>query len=676
MKNRILSIAVAFFSLVATAQVKRPMPQEGAAPVVNFGKAKEYKLSNGMNVIVVENHKLPQVAAVLTIDNAPFALGSKKGVDTFLSQMLGTGTTKVSKEAFNGKIEQLGARVSYNNAGGSVQSLSKFFPEVFRYFAEGAISPKFTQDEFNNVKNRTLENIKSSEKSVEAAASRAQDAFVYGKQSPFGEFYTKESIEKLSLGDVQQYYDNYYKPNNAYLIFVGDIKGEEAKKMAEKYFASWKKGTLKMPVVMEPNAVEKTTIKVVDMPNAVQSVVSVAYPIQLTKKDPDYYAVQVASTIFGGDFGSRLNMNLREKHAYTYGARGGIQDSRYVGEFFTNATVRNAVTDSAVVETLKEMREMTKTKVDEKLLKDVKAKFLGNFVLRLEKPQTTASQVLTQKTHGLSDAFYADYIKNINKVTPEDVLRVSQKYFRPDQAHIVVTGKASEIGEKLEKLGYPVSYYNAYLEPKDKPSSQKVSADITPASIADKYINAIGGKDAVAKINSIKTFSSATIQGMPVEMVMTQGKGGKMAIEIKAMGATMQKIVYDGKDGYVMAQGQKMPMSDEMKKGIIEETEIFPELRFAQNPKATVIGQEVYNNEPCYIVKLGERTYYYSVETGIKVGQIEKNAEQAVPMVFSEYKTVNGVKFPHKTSQNMMGMEMNFEVKNIEINTAKDEDFK
>ena len=137
------------------------------------------------------------------------------------------------------------------------------------------------------------------------------------------------------------------------------------------------------------------------MPNAVQSVVTVAYPVNLTKNDPDFYAAQVASTILGGDFNSKLNMNLREAHGWTYGARGGVSDSRYIGRFSTNATVRNEVTDSAVVETLKEIKGMTLTKIDKQALEDVKAKFLGNFILTLERPETVASQALTKKTNKL-----------------------------------------------------------------------------------------------------------------------------------------------------------------------------------------------------------------------------------------------------------------------------------
>lgn len=673
MKSRILSIAVAFLSLTATAQVKIPMPKPGPSPVINLGKANEFKLNNGLNVIVVENHKLPRVSVTLTIDNPPFALGAKKGVEDVLSQMLGTGTIKVSKDDFNKKIEQMGARVNYSSGGGRASSLTKFFSETFSAFAEGAVHPKFTQEEFETVKTRILEEIKSSEKSVEAAAGRVEDALVYGKNHPFGEFETKESVEKLTLADVQNYYDTYYKPNNAYLVFIGDITAKEAKKLAEKHFKSWKKGNLNIPTFPAVSPVQKTSISVVDMPNAVQSVVSVAYPVNLTKKDPDYYAVQVASTILGGDFGSRLNMNLREKNAFTYGARGSVSDSRYIGQFHATATVRNAVSDAAVVETLKEMREMGKVKVDAKELENVKAKFLGNFILRLENPATTASQALTKKTHNLSDAFYTDYIKNINKVTPEDVQRVAQKYFRPEQAQVIVTGKASEIGDKLEKLGYPVQYYTAYAEKMEKPKAKKVDANITATSIAEKYINAIGGKARVEKVTSTKMNASATVQGMALDMTMIQAKGGKMKMEVKMMGNTMQKIVFDGKDGFQEAQGQKMPMNDEMKKKFSEEKEIFPELHFTN---AKVEGQEKFNGEEAFAVKVGEKTNYYSVATGLKLGFVENMMGQAIPTYLSDYKEVNGVKFPHKISQNMGGMEIVFEVKSYELNKAKDADFK
>lgn len=672
MRNTILSIAVAFFSLTATAQVIRPMPKAGPSPEINLGNAKEFTLANGMNVIVVENHKLPQVTAYLTIDNPPFALGEKKGLDGMIGSMLGTGTANLGKDEFNGKIEQNGASVRYNATGGSMHSLTRFFPETFALFADGALNPKFSQAEFEAQKSKTLEGLKTQEKSVEAAANRVNNAIVYGMNHPFGEFITPQKVEKLSLADVQNYYNSYYKPNNAYLVIVGDITAADAKNLTEKYFGGWQKGNLNFPKMAQVNPVNKTTLSVVNMPNAIQSVVTVAYPVPLTKKDPDYYAAQVASTILGGDFGSRLNMNLREKNGFTYGARGGVRDNRYIGSFTARSTVRNEVTDKAVQETIKEIRDMGNVKVTAKELEDVKSKFLGNFILSLEDAETTANQFLTKKTNQLDANFYRDYIKNINAVTPEDVQRVSKKYFRPEQANIIVTGKAAEVGPSLEKLGYPVKYYDAYGTETAKPENKVVATNMTAQAIADKYLAAMGGRAAVQKITSQKVTATAEVQGMPIEMTMLQAQGGKQMMEMKAMGNTMQKMVFDGAKGYIMAGGQKMDLKPEQIKEMAGKS-LFPELNF--NAATQVLGQEKFNNEDAYAVKDGKHTYYYSVATGLKIGDVTTTERGDIPSTYSDYKAVNGVMYPYKIAQSLGGMDVTFNVQNVELNKAAAGDF-
>ena len=676
MKTRILSLAIAALTISAQAQVIRPMPKSGPAPTVNLGKSSEAKLSNGLTLIVVENHKLPRVSATLSIDNKPVSLGAKKGADGLLSDILGTGTNKISKDAFNRKVEQLGARVSYNESGGRVSALSKYFNEVFGYFAEGAVSPKFDQAEFDASKARYIESLKSEEKNVESAASRVQSVIVYGQNHPFAEFDTEEKINAITLNDVKDYYNTYYRPDNAYLIFVGDITMAEAKKLAELHLGSWKKGNLSIADLKKVNEVSKTEIDVINMPNAVQSVVSVAYPVYLTKKDPDYYAVQIANSILGGDFNSKLNMNLREKHGWTYGARGGVSDSRYVGRFATSATVRNSVTDSAVVETIKEMRLMTQNKIDKKELDDVKAKFLGNFILSLERPETVASQALVKKTQGLSDKFFADYLQNINKVTVDDVLRVSKKYFRPDQARIVVTGKVADFGDKLEKLGYPVNYYDNKANKIAKPAAQQVDANTTISSVTDKYFTAIGGLANVQKIKSITTTASAKVQGMDMDMKLIQAKGAKMNMDMKMMGQTMQKIIFDGKTGYMEAQGQKIPLPADAATAMAKNTELFPELNFAKDKTYTLAGIEKYNGEDSYVIKGENATYYYDVKTGLKTGEVKTEAGQTVPTTYADYKDVSGVKMPYKFSQSISGMDIEFIVKDIKLNEATEADFK
>jgi len=680
MKTKILTLAFAFFAISLQAQQTIPMPKPGPAPTVNLGKPSEFTLKNGLKVIVVENHKLPRVSATLTIDNPPFALGAKKGTESLLSEMLGTGTKTISKDDFNKRIEFLGARVNLWESGASASSLTKYFNEVFGFMADGALNPNFTQAEFDAVKARYIEGLKSDEKSVETAAGRVRDILVYGKNHPFAEYDSQEKIESITLADVQNYYNTYFKPNNAYLIVVGDITVKEVKKSAEKLFNNWQKGDLKIPALPTVAEVKKTEVDIIDMPNAVQSVVGLGYPVQLTKNDPDYYAVQVASSILGGDFNSKLNMNLREANGWTYGARGGVSDSRYVGRFTTNATVRNDVTDKAVVETLKEVKSMTLEKIDAKQLEEVKAKFLGNFILTLERPETVANQALTIKTNQLSPSFYSDYIKNINAVTVDDVLRVSKKYFRPDQAKVIVTGKAEQISEGLEKLGYPVNYYDKYGNKTAKPAPSATKSDKSVQQIVDAYVTAVGGKDKVAKVTSLKQIGAVEIQGMKGEYVNYAKSPNKTSVVMKIMGMEIVQT-YDG----VTAFGKQGSTKTEVKDGLpqlkVTNTLFLP---LSEGYKSAEVQGEVSENGKKFLkvyAKDLRRTDFYDAVTGLlaksEITQDTPMGQMNMVTTFDTYKEFDGIKFPTVLSNEVGPQKINVTVDKVEVNkNVTDTDFK
>src|SRR5690606_19398244 len=197
-------------------------------------------LKNGLKVLVVENHKLPRVTASLIIDNKPHSLGDKPATSTLTGALLGTGTQNMSKDAFNEEIDFLGANIGFGAQNAYASSLSKFFPRILELMAEGALKPKFTQTEFDAEKTKLIEGLKGNEKNVGAIASRVSSALAYRHNHPYGEFPTVENAEAVTLQDVQNYYNSYFVPKNAYLVVVGDVKPSEVRKLAEKNFGSWK----------------------------------------------------------------------------------------------------------------------------------------------------------------------------------------------------------------------------------------------------------------------------------------------------------------------------------------------------------------------------------------------------------------------------------------------------
>ncbi|WP_336690188.1 MULTISPECIES: M16 family metallopeptidase [unclassified Chryseobacterium] len=681
MKKQLTYIAAAFFfaGMVSAQKIDlNAMPKPGPTPAINIAKPKTFQLSNGLTVMVVENNKLPRVNANLTMDRAPYSEGAVTGVSEIMAEQFENGTTNMSKDEFNKKVDYLGANLNFSSNGAAANSLSKYFPQVLNLMADAIINPKFSAEEIQDSKDRAIEGLKSEEKNASSIASKVSNALMYGKNTSRGEFETVESISKIQLADVQNTYKKYYAPDNAYLVIVGDVKFDQVKPMVEKAFSGWKKANTPVTPLEPASNVAKTEINVVDVPSAVQSVVSLNNLNTLKMKDPNYFPATIANYILGGGGEARLFMNLREKNGFTYGAYSNLSASKYSPQFSASASVRNEVTDKAVKEFMNELNAISTVKPEE--LENAKAKLKGSFIMSLEQPSTIARFALNKKVQDLPDDFYTNYLKSIDKVTAADVSNAVKSTILPNQSRIFIAGKAADISEGLEKLGYPVKYFDKEANPVAKPTAQKVDAGVTVASIADKYINAIGGKANIDKVSSYTVNASMSMQGQNIDLKMMKAKGGKELTTVTGMGQTLQKQVFDGKTGYSEQMGQKVEMKPEQIAEKLKNTELFPELGFAKSADYKLAGIEKIGGEDSYAVKNGDNTYYYSVKTGLKTGETKTvkamGQTMTVPTTFSDYKDVAGVKMPYTITVSQMGMDMTMNVKSYEVNQAKDSDFK
>jgi predicted Zn-dependent peptidase len=550
--------------------------------------------------------------------------------------------------------------------------------------AEGALTPNFTQEEFDKEKEKLIDGLKAQEKSVTAVAGRVENVLAYGKNHPAGEYLSEETINNVSLADVKTNYATYFVPEQAYLVIVGDVKTKDVKKMVEKLFGSWVKAKAPSLTYSNPSNVQYTQINFVDMPNAVQSEVSLINTVNLKMSDADYFPVILANQVFGGDFNSYLNMNLREAHGWTYGARSSIGfDKNIYSKFKANAQVRNAVTDSSVVESLKELNRIRTEKVTDEMLNSVKAGYIGKFVMGVEKPETVARFALRTETDGLPADFYENYIKNINAVTPDDVMRVANKYFLADNLRILITGKGSEVISGLEKLKIPMFYFDKFGNPTEKPAMKKpVPAGVTVKSVIDAYVAAIGGDKAVKAVKSIAYTGSTTIPQAPMPLSYTSkmDNKGRMAVELSmaGMGSIMKQVV-NGNTGYMMQQGQKKVLEGEGLAKMKESAVLFNETLLATKAGVTVSAIEPMNGSDSYAVVDGDTTYYFDVKSGLKTAEAttEEQGGQKMTRVtnFNDYRAVKGVKIPFNTIMNV-GFELDIKMSDVKINEGvSDADF-
>lgn len=686
MKKYISLFLLGLFAFtVSTAQIDRSkQPAPGPAPTVNLSEPRTFTMENGMTVLIVENNKLPHVRFQLLIDNPLHASGEKAGVESLFSAMMGNGTTSISKDDFNEEVDYMGVSIYFGNESAYAQGLSDFTQRIIELMSDAIINPLFTEEEFEKEKAKLIESLRLSERDVPAIASRVQDALVYGSGHPKGEFTTIEKVEKLTLNDVKQYYNNFYNPNNAYLVVVGDVDYNRVRYLISENFTDWQRKTIPSVSYSDPKDVQYTQINFVDMPNAVQSEIAVMNLVDLKMSHPDYFPVLVANRILGGDFNSFLNMNLREKHGWTYGARSSIPADKYISNFNAVTQVRNAVTDSAVVEILKEIRNIREKKVTPGELNRVKAKFTGDFVLALERPETVANYALRIKTQNLSDDFYENFLRKINAVTAEDVMRVAKKYFKEDQLRIVIVGKGSEVLDGLKSLKnlngkpIPVMYFDRFANSTSEPVfNQAIESGVTAKTVLDNYIKAIGGKKAVEGIKTMEMDAVAEVQGMQLNMKTVNTSKGQSLMTLSMGEMVIQKEVFDGEKGYQMAQGVRTEMGeDEIKEAKTNAhpfKELFPE-------KATLVRMEDVDGKPAYVITFGDgkTENYYDKESGLLIQAVTsfemmgQNLQSII--TFDDYKTIDGIKIPFKMEQSVGPQTLKITVQNIELNNAVSDD--
>jgi len=682
-KKSIIVLSSLFLTLTMQAQ-DRTQPKPGPAPTINIKKPETFSLPNGLRVLVVENHKLPRVSFNLSMDNAPYAEGDKKGVSDLTSSLIGNGSTKTSKDAFNEEIDFLGANINFYASGASANGLSKYANRILELMAEGCLMPNFTQEEFDKEKEKLIDGLKTQEKSVPAVAGRVEDVLAYGKNHPAGEYLTEETINNVTLNDVKANYATYFVPQNAYLVVVGDVKTKDVKKQVEKLFGKWAKASAPKQTYSNPSNVQYTQINFVDMPNAVQSEIAIFNTVDLKMSDADYFPVIVANQILGGDFNSYLNMNLREAHGWTYGARSYVDNNKWMSsKFAANTQVRNAVTDSAVVEALKEIKRIRTEKVTDEVLKNVKAGYVGKFVMQVEKPATIARYAVNIETQGLPADFYENYIKNINAVTAEDVQRIANKYFLENNLRILIVSKGADVIAGLEKLKIPMFYFDKYGNPTEKPAMKKpVPAGVTVKSIIDAYIAAIGGDKAIKSVKSISSIGSTKIPQAPMPLSYNSkiDSKGRMMVELSmaGMGSIMKQVV-NGNTGYMMQQGQKKVLEGEELAKMKESAILFNETLLPAKKGVTVTGIEPINGSDSYAVVDGDTTYYFDVKSGLKTAEStteeEDGKKQTRVTNINDYRVVKGVKVPFNVVMNV-GFELDIKMSDVKINEdVSDADF-
>jgi zinc protease len=658
MKKYIMILAGALVMQYAQAQTidRSHPPKPGPAPVLTIKDPVIYKLPNGITVLVVEDHRLPKVSATFSIDAGPRTEGAKAGVISLMGDMLNEGTKTLPKAEFDEAVEKMGANVSLSSSGGSVSALTRYFKTAFGLMGQALKEPAFTQESFDKLKTQKLTSIKNSAKSAPAIASRVTNALAYGSTHPNGEFETEATVKALTVQDIKDAYASYITPSRSYLTIVGDITPADAKALATQVLGAWKGKVLTLPVLPLVANPTKTEIDVVDVPSAVQSEIKVVNLVNLKKNDPDLFPSLLANYILGGGAESRLFMNLREKHGFTYGAYSSMGSGRFQTLFNASASVRNAKADSAVMEFLKEIKRIRTEKVSDEELANAKALYAGSFALGLEDPARTATFASNILINNLPADFYKTYLQKVNAVTAADVQRVAQKYFSADNSRIMVVGNAAQMLDGIKKIGLPVKMYDSYATPVTaEPKTSGAAMMVRAADVIKDYLKASGGAEELKKINTYYATMAMSMQGMSLNVTQKEMAPNKQLMEISMGANVVVKNMFDGEKGYQMQGGGKKDMTADEVAEKKAHKYLIDQLDYISNPafKLEIKGIKKVNDADAYQVQVTDpagkiSTEYYDLKSKLLVRTEKATEKQNQIMDLSDYRKVGTVMFPYK----------------------------
>lgn len=691
MKKWITFVALAAISGVYGQIDRSVRPTPATAPTINIKDSETFKLSNGITVVLSENHKLPRVSFDLVMGGTPMLEGNKAGVNSLMGQLILSGTAARTKDALDKEVDYMGATLSADGNSIYLSCLTKHLDKGLGIMQDVVLNPAFPESEFTRIKKQAESNLLSAKASPDEMANNAEKKVNFPGH-PYGDVMNETSLASITREDVLKNFRATFTPQGAYLVIVGDINRADAQRLAEQYFKNWTGDAMYKADLGKGASHKGNRVIFVNKPGAVQSVISICFPVDMKPGNADQIPLSVLNGIFGGGgFGTRLMQNLREDKAYTYGAYSSLDITRNGSSLSASGSFRNEVTDSAIVQFLYEFQRITEGYVADEELALTKATMAGGFARSLESPQTIARFALNIIQNNLPADYYKNYLKRLESVTKEDILLMAQTYFKSGY-NIVVVGNESVL-EQIKKFDT-----DGVIEKLDAFGDEVKDikkADISADQLIEKYLFAttqtasmkemkkkLDKTKSVKKVVELRSEAFGPMVITATEVFQSPNKEGQ---RMEAQGMVVMSSYYDGtKGGEASMQGGKKELTaDEL--AAKKKTEgLFPEVNYKTvGLPYELKGIENVAGTDAYVLytKNGttEQYDYYDAKTFLKIKTLTigmrdgESFEQAV--TYADYKDVNGILYPHSLNQMVGGLTLNGTVKTIETNQKIDPSF-
>lgn len=666
-KLLVIAITISQFSIAQDYEIGEK-PDPIGKKTFEFPSHKEATLDNGLRLFIIEDHEQPMMSFNILMPGGD-ALEAKKDAAGFTAALMMKGTKNRTAYDISNTLDGVGAGISISNSTEyssiSGSSIMKHKDLLFDVLLDVITNPVFPEEELKKMKVQAKAGIKSAKSDPGSLASNMAKKALFGPNHPYASVSTEKSIDAIQIADLKKYYEDFYIPNSATMVIVGDFDTEDIIEELNEKFATWEKGKLVSLNIPEPDPMPRG-IYFIERPGSVQSAVRYAN-MTVPFNSSEYLPINVGAHLLNSSFAGRMFKIIREKHSYTYSPTGGHSSNRFYNYSIFGSDVRNDVTDSTIISINNEiLGDLMQNGPTEEELSTIKQFRIGQYYLSFESAGFLGSQIQKYDFRDVPIRMIKEYPNNYGKVTAKDAQKAIQRYLNPDEGYIVVVGDPS-VKKQLEQFG-PVYTYNTDYEPASK--LEKISMDAD--ELLEKYTDAIGGEDAINNVkvlegrgDMVMTSSGQKLPGKSHAIYDSKGKFYRL-VDLNIFKSVE---LYNGKDGWEIQNTDKVKLEGEKLKSIQFEADPFHyanALKFGY--KVEVVGIQ----DNMVVAKLmdgGEllETLYFNQETYLleKTEDIQttNRGKMLVTVKYTNYKDVEGIKLPTSivTETPMFGMETNYD---------------
>ena len=427
---------------------------------VTLPKPFEGDVSNGLHVMILEDHRAPLVQATLTIYGAGelHVPAAGTGVAHLAAQMLLKGTKTKTAQQLAEEIERIGATIHTGaNYGGdsttiSVTALADHFEDALKLAGDMLINPAFPEEELAKLKRRELVALEQAKTNPQFLLAGKFSRVLYGDHPAAIESATAESIQAVTREHLVKWHRDRYTPQASVMTVAGDVDTKHIFGRISLLRFAWKRAPIQPIVADPPKAAETSSVHLVHRAGSVQTVVRVGN-LALKRSDPDYVALSLLNRILGGDASARLFLKLREEKGYSYGIYSRLASEPFAAPWSAGGSVKGDLTAEAIDDLLAEIRKVAEEKIPAEEIEETKRAAIARFALSLENPAIIMSYHLERRRHGFPPDYWDHYVEQLAAVTADDLQRVGRKYLDASKLQIVAVGDASKVKPMLAKFG-------------------------------------------------------------------------------------------------------------------------------------------------------------------------------------------------------------------------------